>query len=502
MEFSKLSLNFQPDLDPSGQGVIIGGQGFIPTAAGIAGAPGYDNPGVDAVSGTVSGFCALVRPTDATRVYVGSVNALYEVSGTTLVDVSGSCGGTTAYTNVTMWSFAQFGDVSIIASPETKLAYATAATGATAYVVTSGTAPYAKYVAVVDKFVVCGAHKDNAQTMIPDGLWWSALGLYDNWAPSVATQCAKVRLQSVPGAITALRSFGTQIFVGKKNGCYLGSYVGGNTIWDFPELPVADGPVSNEACIFIGSPEQPMLFFVGYNDFYLFTGAQMRPVGGGVRQWFYRNVNTAQMRKCVCVHDSIRQLVYTFFPVAVDNYCSVGLVYNYGSNRWGKVTGVVYGATTYTFSNQPTYDEWAQSYEDAGKTYGTMPQRGATYAVAFGPTDSLPLPAIIASDNTIQFLNGEASAGVIDIGYFGDGLQNFLIDTVRVTWITEPDTASMSFAVGADPGASFETTGSATMSNNRFDKLSLGKWHQMSISAYGDFSLNKLQVRGTPAGEM
>jgi hypothetical protein len=401
-----------------------------------------------------------------------------------------------------MWSFAQFGDVSIIASPEIKLSYATAATGCTATVVTTGTAPYAKFVTVVDKFVVCGGHKDNAGTMIPDGLWWSALGLYDNWAPSVATQCAKVRLQSVPGAITALRSFGTQVFVGKKNGCYLGSYVGGNVIWDFAELPVADGPVSNDACIFIGSPEQPMLFFVGYNDFYLFTGAQMRPIGGGVRQWFYENVNTSKLNMCICVHDSIRQLVYTFFPVSVNNYCSDGLVYNYATNRWGRVSGVVYAATNYPFSDQPTYDEWVGTYASLSKPYSELPSRGASYADTFGVSDTLPLPAIIASDNTIRFLNGEASACDVNIGYFGDGLQNFLVDTVRATWIAEPDSASMSFAVGDDPGDSFNTVGSCTMANFRFDKLSLGKWHQMSISTQGDFSLNKLQIRGVPAGEM
>jgi hypothetical protein len=302
------------------------------------------------------------------------------------------------------------------------------------------------------------------------------LGVYVGvtaWEPSIATQCAKGRLRGVPGKITALRRFGSQIFIGKKLGCYLGSYVGGNQIWDFESIPCHDGPVSQKACIFIGTPELPVIFFVGYTDIYVFDGTRPRAIGGKVREWFYSNANISSLEQCVCVHDVLRKIIYLYFPGIGQIHCNKGIAYHYPTDRWGRCDPV---STQRVFAATAKWDA----------------------------STALPVPVLAVTDTASSHqlfeLDGTCNTSSIVLGSFGDGDKSYLINEVRPIWVDFPTTAHAVFEIAADPSGAFTTSGSASMTTGKFDILTDGHWHRISITCVGDYELNRISIEGSPMG--
>jgi len=499
MAIPKQVLSYMPDADPSQKGVIVNGSGFVPTNRGIAGAPSAVT--VDSIAGfvyTVSGMATLTRPDGSIRMLVGEggegtviSNGIIEVlSDGSHTAVCGFTSGTGAVLTSNSWCFCQAGEYTFAASPGSRLRASTSATAArftntfgSGWSAT-GIGPCPTLVESLYNVIFTADFYENTVNgdYYPDGWWASSLGVYVGitaWEPSIATQCAKGRLRGVPGKITALRRFGSQIFIGKKLGCYLGSYVGGNQIWDFESIPCEDGPVSQNACIFIGTPDMPVIFFVGYTDIYVFDGARPRPIGGDIREWFYSNSNASAMDKCVCVHDALHKIVYVYFPSASSPRPNDGLAYHYPTNRWGRC-------------GRPSV--FGQSF--AGTVYAACQK--------FDSNTSLPVPvlALSSSIGTHQIfeLRGTALTSSFVVGSFGDGDKSFLINEVKPTWIDSPETAHATFEIANDLSGTYATSGSASMTTGKFDILTDGHWHRITFTCVGDYELNRIAIEGSPMG--
>lgn len=506
MSIVKSVLSYLPDGDPSDKACITDGVNFIPTSRGIKSAYLPKEIDATACAGTITGMASLMVPSGVAKLLVGTPTDLYEMASlawTSTTRTENTAAGGGSYTAATSWCFAQFGDFSLAASRSNALQYCTAATAATFHNVCAGAGtaqPWASLVEVVDNFVFTADYKSSSSgTAVYDGYWCAAVGTYNSWTPSIATQCVQGRLSSIPGKITVLRKFGSQLFVGKRNGAYLGSYVGGNTIWDFQALPTDDGPAGHRSCIFIGTPDLPVLFYLGYTDFYIFDGARPRPIGGAVREWFFNSVNIDSLDTCVSVHDPLHKLVYLFFPTATYTYPNKALIYHYPTNRWGRVDVICYGASTWQLATGNTYDKLLLTFSNVGVTYGTMPSRNATYTDVFGSVGRLPIPLIAGEDNKLYTMESAAPTATIELGVFGSADRRGLIRTLSPVWIDKPDALGVVFEVSDDMGT-YSTSASACMTNNRVDAFSDGNFHRLTLNIEGEFELNKLPVDVIPTG--
>jgi hypothetical protein len=251
----------------------------------------------------------------------------------------------------------------------------------------------------------------------------------------------------------------------------LGSYVGGNVIWDFERIVGSDGPVSQDACIFIGTPDMPVIFYVGYSDFYIFDGAAPRPVGGEIREWFYSQANVANLDQTRCVHDALRKLIYIYYPSGSSARANAGVSYHYPTKRWGRC--------------DPPKLVWK-----------AVPKWDSVTAL---PT---PLLCMYETAGSRVFeLNGTCGTSSLVFGSFGDGDTSFLVREVKPTWIDAPDTAHATFEIAQNLAGGYTTSGSASQdSNGAFDVLTDGHWHRISMTCVGDYELNKVGIIGSPMG--
>ena len=69
--------------------------------------------------------------------------------------------------------------------------------------------------------------------------------------------------------------------------------------------------MSQEAVVDVGYAQ----FFVGYNDLWMFHGNGPQSIGAGIREWFFGQVDRANLSKIQGLYDRDRALVYWFYPV-------------------------------------------------------------------------------------------------------------------------------------------------------------------------------------------
>lgn len=472
-----------PDADPTTPGVIVDGNHLIPSSRGIRPAPSAAPTLLPALAAKCIGGATLVRLDSQIRVFAGTATKLYEAATSSWTDVSAGAG---TYTTVLgRWRLAQFGNVSLAASKQNVLQFSSS--GAFANV---AGAPKASIVETVGQFVMLADTDDGGSYGDrPDSWWCSALGNYADWTPALATQCATGRLTSVPGKITAVRRFGSGVFVGKERGCYVGSYSGVPFIWSFDELPADSGPLSQDACIMIGTPEQPKLFYVARDNFYVFAGDRPVPVGEGVKEMFLRDVNSDQLDKIVCAHDRLRSLVYVWYPTVGTTTPSAGLVFNYRQNRWG----ISNRAIEYSLDFQGgtiTYDDIGTLY--SGVSYDDLPK--VPYDQLFATLATIGVPGVFDSSHRLKTLNGAAEPAVLITGDYGGDIKYSLARRLKPTWIQTPSSATLTPYSRASLGDALTIGPQATMSVSRFDFLQGARWHRFRIETNGEWEMNRFEV--------
>jgi hypothetical protein len=491
--------SFSPDADPLQPGVLVDCEHTVPSYRGIQGAPSAVNAGLStATAQTVIGAASVLLLDGSARTFEGTVNDLYEQAGTAWAKVTRS---STVYISVTdRWRFAQFGNVTLAASRENILQYSntsgkfdnvtSTASGATV------TAPLGSVVETVGDFVFLanisnGPSPYNADQ--PDRWWASAQGDYSDWTPSVSTQSVTGRVTSVAGKITAIRRFGNQLVLYKRRGMYVGSYVGAPTIWDFQLIPSPTGTWCQESVLDIGTPEQPLHFFVGEEDIFLFDGARPTPIGEGVREWFFARLNTAAADKICLLHDRRNTRVYIFYPAGGSTGIDSGLVFNYRKKRWGRDDQSIQFAFAYL--------DPGVNYAGLGSiaaTYGAFPN--APYGSAFGSQGEIQ-PAVFGTDYLVYLLNGASTSSSITTGDIGNDSVFSCLSRFKPRWLTKPASATLNNYYRNNFGdtATLDTS-TAMDAESRFDVLRSARWHRFQASMSGDWETNEATVVGVEDG--
>lgn len=464
---------FAPDADPATQGILTDCDNIVPTTQGLAAGASRVATGLPALAAACSGAYAANLLDGTKRVFAGTTAGLYEANTSSWTDRSRGGG----YTGSNRWRFTMFGSITL-ATNKTEIIQASSAGAAFADI---AGAPKAAIIFTCAGFVMA-LNFDNG-TDTPDG--WYCSGLYDHtvWTTAVATQCARGRLLEGTGAITAGAPLGSDAIAYKQNSMYLGRYVGGSLIWSWTRIPGKVGTPCNEAVVVV----QTRHYFVGPDDFYVFDGTVPKPIGEGIREWFFRNLNSTYKSKIIGVADEARSLIYWYYPSGSSTTIDSCVVYNFKTGRWGKFAATIEAAVDYS-SGQITYDGLGAMYA----TYDDLPTT-ISFDSPFWLADST-VPGVFDTAHTLYSLTGTPGASWLSTFDFGDETEYTYFDRCTPRYRTLPTTASATNYY-RDTLADVRTQDSVCpTSRNRFDFRRDSHFHSLRFDFTGSVGLNGLDV--------
>lgn len=479
-------LSFLPDA-PESTPDILTDVDAIPTLRGYSGPPANLTAGYAALAAACIGAALMFRLDGTTRLLAGTQSKLYEGSGTSWTDVSRVGSYTTGDTK---WRFAQSGNTSLAISKAVQLQSSTS--GAFANV---ANAPKAALMETVGDFVLL-ANCDDTGTGLATGYgdqpnrWWCSQ-IYlptATWAPSVSTQATSGLLVASPGACTGLKRLGAQAVIYKARSMYLGTYVGAPEVFQWQLIPGEIGVANNEAVVSIGAAH----LFVGFEDIYSFDGSRPTPIGAGIKEFFFADLNKSYAYRIEGIHDFQNQCVWWFYPSGASTTLNAAIIYNYRTQRWGRTSRSIECPLT-SVASAVTYDGLATLFA----SYDLLP--AISYDSPFWQSGA-PILSVIDTTHTLNTLTGTAATWYITTGYIGDDAKVLTCTRVRPRYGSKPMTASMtaysSMALGDVP-----TTGSTSdINGNRYDLIQSARWHQFNLTMTGDGEIQAVLPEMVEAG--
>ena len=416
---------FQPDnVGPAlNSGSFIFGKSganqIIPTRAGYEVGSGRDEFQTMSVptftAGTaIAGFGAEFLNSFKDN-YIATTKQLYRLD-----TVWTSVGRATTYSgasNTAPWDFTVFENYVFATNVADGLQYATP-NGTFADV--SGSPKFA-FVENVNQFLIAASGQTS-------GNQWacSALGNPLSWAPSVTTQAATGTLTSVPGPIVGIKGLGDEIVIYKRDGFYLGRYVGAaNNTWAFEAVSKTIGALSHQSIVNIGYAH----IFPSKDDFYIYDGTRPVRLHCPLFKWWTRKANSTYKlsgANILGVVDRERSLIYWGYT----NQAGVSslnlqwaLVFNYEKPNSQEAWGIATIASSTIFN-------WAGS-------------------AAFS-ADNVPV-GVTSFSGSIKYLyspdTSSTTQGIWSISPIGDVGQFQTLKRITPHWIVPPLNATANVAI-------------------------------------------------------
>jgi len=474
-------VGFYPDEDEHVAGVITDCSMMIPSMKGYKGAPSLV-PVADALSAACVGATYVTKLDNTTRLFAGTQTKLFELAGTSWTDVS-KVGDYTGSSD-SVWRFAQFGDVTITVN----------GADSTQKSVSSGDfsdlagAPSATCIDTVGGFVMLGNYNDGTST--PDGIAWSGFKDYSTWTPSVATQAGNVRLLDTSGDVRAVRRLGQYAVAYKKNSMYLGVNNSPPVLWGFTLISSDIGTYSQESVVSIETAH----YFISETDIFMYEGSRPTPIGAGIREWFFADLNTTYAYKIRGTYDKSKALIYWYYPsVSSNGELDSCIVFNHKTKKWSRANRMIECCLEYLTSSL-TYGGLESEYV----TYDQIPT--VSYGSPFWTNASFNM-AVFDGSHIINTLSGTSLTSSITTGAIGDDAQFTLIDRVQPRFVDDADSATMTNEYRLTDGASYTTDKTAAMTNSRFDVLREARWHKFKFDFTGEVEVNGINYSLSPSGQ-
>jgi hypothetical protein len=247
----------------------------------------------------------------------------------------------TAYSSTTNWDFEQFDNLIIATNglnvPQRQTLGATSSFTALAV---SGTAPAAKCVGIINRFVFLGDLEASAGIEREHMVQWSAIDAPTNWpTPDSATATAtQSGLQELPKALGPVR----EIYGGDQHGLIFQAggitrvtYAGPPTVFSFDTLSKTHGLSFRNGSIAVNN----LIYFISLRGFCVTDGVEVVPIGDGkVDRYFLSRVSFSNAERVHAAHDAVKKLVVWNFPStgATAGQPNELLIYNYEEKRWSR----------------------------------------------------------------------------------------------------------------------------------------------------------------------
>lgn len=478
-------LGFAPDLPTTQAGVITDCTQWIPYESGMRAA---DSPSAysDALAAECLGAALLTKLDDSRRVIAGTASKLYELSGTSWSDVSA---GTYTLGATSRWCFAQFGDTSLAANLDETIQSSSSG----AFAAISG-APQAAVIESVlasgGGFVFAFNTIDGTYGTSPDRWWCSAVNDVTSWTPSISSQATTGRLLGYEGPIKAAKKFGSDRIVAyKSRSIYFGSYVGGDAVWSWQELP-GFGCAGLDAVANLGTSH----FVVGEDNIYLFDGVRPTPIADTVRQWFIDNSSATYRYRTIVQFDRDKNLVWVFFPnsASSDGRPDRCLVYSLVTKQWGRADQSIEAAVLF-ISPTVTFDADSGTFDAATGTFDEVPAGSKILAV-------------FNTSHVLSLMNGDPTSSSFTLHDIGDDAVVSRVSEVYLRYMIQPTSASISafYSMATGGGVNVGPVQSASdvpaAGGNRFTVRQTGRWHRLQFSFMGDCRVTGYDAQPIPMG--
>lgn len=258
---------------------------------------------------------ATVDNTGDPEIYAGTTTNLYEkISANWTNRTTGSY--TTPSTGY--WRFAQFDDYVVATNysdvPQRKTIGAAANFAALA---SSGAAPRARQVGIINRFVVLGDIDDGGGA-IPYAVQWSGINAPTNWpTPNTAgartVQSGRQLMDSTYGAVTGIANGQFYGLVFQKRGISRFTYVGGDIVFQVDTFERSRGLWAPQSMAQVGG----RTFFIAADGFYVTDGQSVEPIGDGkVDKWFFQTLDQSRIDRVMSGVDLVNKCVFWCFPSA------------------------------------------------------------------------------------------------------------------------------------------------------------------------------------------
>ena len=483
---------FLPDVDPTTLGVITDCTNLAPSLNGYRTAPGRLTLGYAALASACQGAVLCMLLDGTYRFFAATGTKLYEGTGGSWTDRTRAAGGNYTLASDLFWSFCQFGNTTIATNMADALQQS--ASGAFASIATS---PTARLCETIAGFVMLADTNDGtAGTAYGDQAdrWWCSSYMDATsgtaWTPSVTTQCTTGRLTDIPGPIRALKRLGSNIVAYKDKGLFIGAYVGAPSVFAWQSIPGDFGSGSQQSVISVGSAH----YFIGYENIYMFDGSRPRPIGDGIKKWFFTDLHKSYRYRIAGVHDRLEDRIWFFYP---NNASSAGelnaaIVYNYTTGQWGRAdqnievpVEILTGAVTYT------------GFGTTFSTYDAIP------TVAYDSpllSATAPVLSIFDTAHAPYSMTAIGTGSSLVTGDYGDDDTYSTLTKVRLRFVTLPTSASATNFTKQVSGEAGQLGATSVMEDGKFDFLSSARWHRVRFDFVGDMTTDALWIDLKPDG--
>lgn len=311
-----------PDLAPT-EGNVSSVTNLYPIGNGWSPAGAF-SPITPSLGEAFRGGAAFVSSEGVAALLVGSANKLFRYSG-------GAYSIVLTALSADRWRFSQFGDlvVAVNGGAPVKFDLLTGSGGTL-----DGNPPASGLVATVRDFVWLAGDPQDRIT-----LSMSAFNNAEGWTNG--TDQATFQTFADGGEIMGLAG-GEYGLVFQRYAIKRGTYVGGETIWQFDEIS------SNIGCMAKGSIAQAgrLVFFLSERGFMVTEGNDVSPIGAEkVDRWLFSNFSRQQIEGLWSAVDPRRTLVLWSLPGTPGPI----LIYNWQLERWGllrvNLSGIFSGFT-------------------------------------------------------------------------------------------------------------------------------------------------------------
>ena len=280
----------------------------------------------DALGETCLGAFATRNSAGTPFNFAGTDSYLKKITSAAWEDVS-VVGGYNTGTG--RWDFTVFGD-RVIATNGVEKPQSYVMGTSTDFAVLTADDVIAKYCATVRDFVFMGYTTESA-TAYRNRVRWSALGDPTDYTQSTATQSDYQDLygESYVGNITKVVG-GEYATIFCERGIFRGTYIGGDLIFQFDQIVKNQGTNAPGSVVAHGD----MIFFLGWDGFYLLTSGGMIPIGeGSVNRTFINEVYTSDLDKISATIDPYRSLYIVAMPTTAGGLDKL-YIYNWNTKRW------------------------------------------------------------------------------------------------------------------------------------------------------------------------
>ena len=381
-----------------------------------------------------------------------------------------------AYSQTTLWTFAQFGKVLIAANGLDKLQAWTIGTSSN-FADVAAAAPTSQFVTTVRDFVVAGR-----TTAYANRVQWSDINDETDWTSGAGSQSD---YQDIPdgGEVRGLTGgeFGLVLL---ERAVTRMTYVGAPLFFQFDTLTRSLGCYESRSVIQNGS----MTYFLSDDGFYVCDGQSVKSIGNEkVDKWFFSYLDPAKLSEMSAAVDPINKTVTWCFT---DIFASKRLIiYNWALDKWS----------------------WGQTTADYIATVATSSTDLESLALLYPSIETVP-----ASLDSRVWAGGKLLAGGVDgakiVSFGGPNLTATLtsgdIDAGAETLVSlaRPliDSGSATVSVASrkrlDGSITFGTAVAAD-SDNRVSLRSRGRFHRISLTPTGNWtSAVGVDVDMTPTG--